>query len=110
MEKKFHKMNITLENVNQAQAIALKKMFKYMEYLGNVGSSRLCSFYADGDGDFRPKVTIDYPEELPDVPDVSGVISSAMIQDARDKGKRILNSFEGDFAIDCDVIAWEIYH
>lgn len=26
-----------------------------MERFGQVGSSRLMSFYADGDGDFRPK-------------------------------------------------------
>ncbi len=30
-------------------------MLRHMEYLGNVGSSRNIAFYADGDGDFRPK-------------------------------------------------------
>lgn len=30
-------------------------MLKYMEYLGNIGSSREVTLYADGDGDFRPK-------------------------------------------------------
>jgi hypothetical protein len=30
-------------------------MLKYMEHLGNIGSSRGVSLYADGDGDFRPK-------------------------------------------------------
>jgi hypothetical protein len=30
-------------------------MLKYMEQLGNAGSSRTVSFFADGDGDFRPK-------------------------------------------------------
>jgi hypothetical protein len=30
-------------------------MLKYMEYLGNVGASRLVSIYSDGDGDFHPK-------------------------------------------------------
>ena len=30
-------------------------MLKYMAYLGRIGSSRMVSFYADGDGDFRPK-------------------------------------------------------
>ena len=30
-------------------------MLKYMEQLGNIGSSRKVTFYADGDGDFRPK-------------------------------------------------------
>ena len=30
-------------------------MLKYMQQLGTLGSSRRVSFYADGDGDFRPK-------------------------------------------------------
>ena len=30
-------------------------MLEYMQYLGGEGSSRMVSFYADGDGDFRPK-------------------------------------------------------
>jgi hypothetical protein len=30
-------------------------MLKYMQYLGGVGSSRNVTFFADGDGDFRPK-------------------------------------------------------
>jgi hypothetical protein len=30
-------------------------MLNYMEYLGDIGSSRQVGLYADGDGDFRPK-------------------------------------------------------
>jgi hypothetical protein len=30
-------------------------MLKTMQYLGGIGSSRVVGFYADGDGDFRPK-------------------------------------------------------
>jgi hypothetical protein len=30
-------------------------MLKYMQQLGGLGSSRMVSFYSDGDGDFRPK-------------------------------------------------------
>lgn len=37
-------------------------MLKYMQYLGNVGSSRKVCFYADGDGDF--KVDFKYDEQL----------------------------------------------
>jgi hypothetical protein len=33
-------------------------MLSYMEYLGNVGSSRKVTLYSDGDGDFRPKFEI----------------------------------------------------
>jgi len=38
-------------------------MLKYMQQLGSLGSSRLISFYADGDGDYRPKFKWD--ETLP---------------------------------------------
>lgn len=38
-------------------------MLKYMQYLGNVGSSRTVSILSDGDGDFRPKFAWD--ENLP---------------------------------------------
>lgn len=32
-------------------------MLRYMERMGQVGSSRMLRFYADGDGDFRPRFT-----------------------------------------------------
>ena len=102
-----HKLVITLENVSPADAIALKKMFEYMQLLGHLGGSRWCSFYADGDGSFRPKVSFEYPIELPDVPTVSGIIS----QDDINNGiGRIMHPFSGDFKIDSDSIAWKIYH
>ena len=31
---------------------------RQLEYKGNIGHSSLIGFYADGDGDFRPKFTI----------------------------------------------------
>lgn len=34
-------------------------MLKYMEWLGNAGSSRTVSIFSDGDGDFRPKFQAD---------------------------------------------------
>jgi hypothetical protein len=38
-------------------------MLKYMQYLGNVGSSREVAIYSDGDGDFRPKFEWDFEVE-----------------------------------------------
>lgn len=34
-------------------------LLEWMEYCGNVGHSSFVGFYADGDGDFRPKFEID---------------------------------------------------
>lgn len=87
-----HKLFITIDNISPADAIALMKMFKHMEYLGNIGSSRNCTFFADGDGSFHPKVSFVYPIDLPDVPEVDGGYK------------------DGSFKIDSDAIAWRIYH
>lgn len=93
LKRKEQKLVITVDNICQADAIAFIKMFEYMQYLGQIGSSRNCTFFADGDGSFHPKVSFSYPEKLPDVPEIDGVDSKTR-----------------DFIIDSDSIAWEIYH
>ena len=42
-------------------------MLRYMQLLGGWGGSRLVSFVADGDGDFRPKFK--WSDELPEPAD-----------------------------------------
>jgi hypothetical protein len=91
LERKEHKLVITVDNIRPADAIAFIKMFKHMQYLGSIGASRNCTFYADGDGSFHPKVSFDYPIELPEVPEVDGVKD------------------DNSFKIDSDDIAWKIY-
>lgn len=107
LKRKEQKLVITLDNVGQADAIAIIKMFKYAQRLGNIGASRWCSFFADGDGSFHPKVSFEYPENLPEVPEVHGEVTY-------NKKTKELNghpiSNDGDFAIDSDSIAWKIYH
>jgi hypothetical protein len=51
-------LTVVLENVTEAQEIALNDLFATWQSLGSVGSSRWTAFFADGDGDFRPKITI----------------------------------------------------
>lgn len=93
VEKKNCTLVIKVENFNQADAIALIKMFEYMQYLGQAGSSRTCSFYADGDGSFHPKISTACDIELPKVDD-----------------PKIGVKDNGAFSIDSDEIAWKIYH
>lgn len=107
IKRKEQKLVITLDGVSQSDAIALIKMFEYMEHLGKIGSSRWCSFFADGDGSFRPKVSFEYPEELPELPEISGHVIYNK-EKKRLEGHPISSS--GDFAIDSDSIAWKIYH
>ena len=59
MKKEKTTMTVYIENLTEAQKIALSDMFAQWQALGNVGSSRWVSFFADGDGDFRPLITID---------------------------------------------------
>mgnify|MGYP000858997142 FL=1 len=53
------KMLIEIENLTEAQKIALEDMFATMVNLGNIGASRWVCFYSDGDGNFRPKIIVD---------------------------------------------------
>jgi len=107
LKRKKQKLTITVDNVSQADAIALIKMFKYMQYLGNIGSSRMCSFFADGDGSFKPKVSFEYPEELPEMPEITCTVDYDKIKKIY---TRSYQSSEGDFLVDSDEIAWKIYH
>ena len=106
LKRDTHKLVITIDNIGPADAIGLIKMFEYMQYLGNIGSSRWCSFFADGDGSFHPKVSFEYPEELPKVPEIDGIITRKDIND----NEQVFVSSEGDFVIDSDSVAWKIYH
>src|ERR1700675_1734986 len=51
-------LTVVIENVTEAQEIALNDLFATWQSLGSVGSSRWTAFFADGDGDFRPKITV----------------------------------------------------
>ena len=51
-------LTVVIENVTEAQEIALNDLFATWQSLGSVGSSRWTAFFADGDGDFLPKITI----------------------------------------------------
>ncbi len=55
--------------VTESQALALKAMFEYWNYLSNIGGSRNVAFMVDGDGNFHPncEVEVDPPiRELDD--------------------------------------------
>lgn len=53
------KVIIEMNNITDAQAIALEDMLATWVSLGHLGSSRWTAFYADGDGNFRPEILID---------------------------------------------------
>jgi len=48
---------ILIKNLSIPQSIALEDMLATWQQLGSAGCSRWTSFFADGDGDFRPKIS-----------------------------------------------------
>ncbi len=62
------KLTVTME-VSAPQAYALQEMFKWWNFCGQAGMSRMVGFYADGDGDFHPNCKVKTEPELPDLPD-----------------------------------------
>ena len=83
------KMLIEIENLTKAQKIALEDMFATMVNLGNIGGSRWVCFYSDGDGNFRPKITVDGKK-----PEFTKLLTK------EDKWKN------NEYRIDFDKIAW----
>lgn len=53
------KVVIEIGNLTEPQVIALEDMLATWVSLGHLGSSRWTAFYADGDGNFRPEISID---------------------------------------------------
>lgn len=50
------KVTIEIDDLTDAQSIALEDMMRMWMSMGGRGCSRFTSFYADGDGNFRPKI------------------------------------------------------
>jgi len=47
---------IRIKNLTLAQSIAIEDMMRTWQSLGSLGASRWTSFFADGDGNFRPRI------------------------------------------------------
>lgn len=52
-------LSVVIDNVTEAQAIAIEDMLRAWVQFGSMGSSRWTAFFADGDGNFHPHITID---------------------------------------------------
>lgn len=56
------KLTIEIDNLTEAQEIALNDLLATWQILGRNGASRWTAFFADGDGDFHPKITVNGEE------------------------------------------------
>jgi hypothetical protein len=52
-------LKVTISNIDQSTANDFLKMFAFMEWTGSVGAGRNFEAYFDGDGHFRPKITVE---------------------------------------------------
>jgi len=51
-------MTIQIDNLTNAQVIAIEDMLGVWAKLGSIGSSRWTKFFADGDGSFHPDILV----------------------------------------------------
>lgn len=86
-------MTINLRGLTIPQAAAMRAMFQTMRSLGGMGSSRWVSFYADGDGNFRPRPTYRF---------------SAHRQLIKGLSEGAGKWEDGDYRVDFDSIAWKM--
>jgi hypothetical protein len=89
--KKFTAV-IRIRNLSIPQSIALEDMLATWQVLGSAGASRWTSFFADGDGDFRPKIL--YNGQAPR-------ITSLIDEETKWSGSK--------YKIDYDSIGWKLH-
>ena len=91
--KTHQELNVRIKGLTVPQKEALEDMLATWMCLGSLGSSRWTSFFADGDGDFRPKIT---------VKDKRGLFSRRPKFTDRLERKKLWKS--GDYRIDYDAL------
>ena len=91
-------LTINFKNITEAQAITLVKAAKIMEWCGKVGTSRNATFFADGDGNFRPEVSYNSSDPL-------RFTEKKLALDIE-----IMNAMKNhtDFKLDFDDTAWQL--
>jgi hypothetical protein len=98
-------MTVTFRNVTRAQAIALEAMFNFWQSLGRAGSSRMVSFFADGDGNFRPTVDVAFgadPYPTTSEEEREALRRAAFITNGEE-------SNELSIPLDFDAVAWKLH-
>jgi hypothetical protein len=95
------KLIIEIDNLTEPQRLAIEDLLSMWVHLGEIGRSRWTAFYADGDGNLRPKITINGRKPEP-----------CNLTDREKRWKTI--RYEGNYGqhsqemylLDFDAIAW----
>jgi hypothetical protein len=95
VSEKTESIHIIIRNLTKPQALAIEEMLAWWQRLGSWGSSRNVTFFADGDGNFRPQITVDGRK-----PEFKG---SELCGEKTFRPKD-----GGDINIDFDPIAWAL--
>lgn len=106
MNENSKSITIVIDNLTEPQAVAIEDMLAEWVRLGSWGASRWTAFFADGDGNFRPKITVDgrkpeFSELIPDRRDV-------WYQMPKEPRARKTEPMQGEYRIDFDMIAWRL--
>lgn len=96
MSKPKRAIDIRIENITEAQAIAIESLLATWQSLGGLGASRWTAFYADGDGNFRPRITVD------------GRKAEHTTLMSREELWKNEHGHSDEYRIDYDVIAWRL--
>lgn len=88
-------ITVQIDNLTDAQALAVEDLMATWASLGRAGSSRWTAFYADGDGNFRPRITVN-----------GNTAQACTLTDPKARWKRI----DGNdmYMLDFDRIAWAL--
>ena len=101
MAEKKRKLKIEIDNLTEAQAIAIEDMMAIWVSLGSMGSSRWTCFFADGDGNFRPKIKLgSWRKREPKTTDLVSV---------DERWKTEICGINEAYKIDFDWIAWRLH-
>lgn len=90
-KKDTYTARIRIRGLTKAQLIAIEDMLATWVNLGNIGSSRWTAFYADGDGNFRPEITVNGRR--------AGFTKLV---------DRNLLWADGDYKMDFDMVSWKL--
>ena len=94
-------MTVTME-VKESQALALKQFFECWNSLSSMGSSRMVSFFVDGDGDFKPNCQIQYSKDLEALSLPEDKLNFIL------NGAKVSKDGEEPIAFDYDSVAWRL--
>ena len=100
-------LNIEIKNLTKSQKIAIEQMLHLWVVFGKQGTSRWVNFFADGDGNFHPKIKINGEDTKEQKayfkPDILSYFNSNKSMFGREINEKCYM-----YNIDFDDVAWQL--